>query len=148
MKGSVLLFGGVCAISSLFASHCDAALLGQSTSTSGQLRYVGLGDIGGGVGSGRYTLGDCAFAGGTTTCTLSGSYVESSNSTHTPGQGGTFTMVLTYAGNVPSPVIARSETAGSNVLRFSATGDALFTLRLRPTAGGELIGVFPAVPFA
>ena len=128
------------------ASH--AALVGQSASPVGPLRYVGLGDTGGGVGSGRYTLGDCVFAANVTTCTVSGSYVESAQSTHTPGQGGTFTMVLTYSGNGPSPVIARSETAGSSVLRFSSLGDAVFTLRLRPTAGGEIVGTYPAPVFA
>lgn len=148
MKAIVLSLLAAWMISAPFATS-HAALVGQATSPSGTLTYVGLGDVGGGIGSGRYTLGNCAFASGVTTCTLSGSYVESAQSTHTPGQGGTFTMVLTYGGNGPSPVIARSISAGNNSVQFfGSLGDAVFTLRLRPAAGGEIVGVFPAVPFA
>ena len=104
---------GVVAFSSSTTAY--AAIVGQSTSTTGQLQYVGLGDVGGGIGSGRYTLGDCAFAAGTTSCTLGGSYTESAQSTHTPGQGGTFTLTMSYPGNGTTPVVARSVSANSDI---------------------------------
>jgi len=126
----------------------EAALIGRSTFTTGLLRYEGFGDVGGGVGSGRYTLGNCAFASGTTTCTLSGSYVETAESDHTPGLGGTFTLRLVYPGNGPSPVTARSRTSGSDGLQFSSIGTAVYILDLSPSAGGAIAGVFPEAVFA
>jgi hypothetical protein len=47
-----------------------------------------------------------------------------------------------------SPVIAKSEVAGSNILRFVSTGDALFTLTLSPSTGGQITGVYPAAVFS
>src|SRR5450759_2357789 len=132
----------------LFPTISRAALVAQSTSTTGSLRYEGVGSVGGGIGSGIYTLGTCAFAAGTTTCTSSGSYVESAQSTHSPGQGGTFTLTMGYPGSGPSPVIARSITAGSDILQFSTVGNAIFTLRLFPSTGGEISGLYPAPVFA
>jgi hypothetical protein len=130
------------------ATTACAAIVGQSTSTTGQLQYVGLGDVGGGVGSGQYTLGDCAFAAGTTVCTLSGSYTESAQSTHTPGQGGTFTLTMSYSGNGTTPVVARSVSANSDILQFATVGTAVFKLTLHPTSGGEVVGLYPAAVFA
>ena len=120
----------------------------QSTVTSGTLQYVGLGDVGGGVGSGRYKLGNCAFDSGTTTCTLSGSYVETTDSTHAPGQQGTFAMTLSYPGNGVSPVIAKSITAGSDVLQIVSTDNNVFTLTLFPSVGGHITGLYPDPVFA
>jgi hypothetical protein len=132
--------------SATLPSHAD--IVGQSTSASGMLEYVGMGDVGGGVGSGRYTLGSCVFASPNTTCTLSGTYTESAQSTHAPGTGGSFTLQLVYPGNGPSPVVARSISPGSDVLQFADAGSATFTLTLVPGAGGQLVGVYPAPVFA
>jgi hypothetical protein len=127
-------------------AHAD--IVGQSTSTSGTLEYVGMGDVGGGVGSGRYTLGTCVYAAPNTTCTLSGTYAESAQSSHAPGAGGSFTLQLVYPGNGPSPVVARSVSPGSDILQFASVGSATFTLTLMPSAGGQFVGVYPAAVFS
>lgn len=51
---------------------------------------------------------------------------------------------LKYPGGGPSPVVAQSETPGSNVLRFSTVGGATFMLDMFPASGGVLTGTFPA----
>ncbi len=121
----------------------QAAFEGQSTVATGGLEYVGLGDIGEGIGSGRYTLGTCVAEAGSTTCTLSGTYVETPASDHAPGTGGTFTMTLVYPGTGLSPVVARSQTAGSNLLYLSDVGAGQFILDVFPASGGQFSGVFP-----
>jgi hypothetical protein len=128
-----------------FNSH--AAFVGHSTSTSGQLQYAGFGDVGGGVGSGRYTVGTCVSASNATTCTLSGSYVETVASDHAPGMTGTFTLKLSYSGTGPSPVTARSVSAGSDVLQFASGGTYTFTLDVLTAAGEHFTGLFPAPVF-
>ncbi|HKP67156.1 MAG TPA: hypothetical protein VJX31_11065 [Casimicrobiaceae bacterium] len=124
-----------------------AALVMQSTDVSGGLLYSGLGDIGGGVGSGRYTFTDCAFDGVNTTCSLTGRYTETAQSMHAPGQSGEFTLRMRYFGSGITPVIAHSDTAGSDVLRFTSVGDTVFTLTMFPDSGGILTGLYPAANF-
>lgn len=89
----------------------------QSTSfTSGNfLGYTGLGDVGGGVGHGAYQLGSCLFAAGRTNCTTTGSYLEVAGSAN-PGATGTYAWRMTWLGNIPNPVEAKSISAGSNIL--------------------------------
>ncbi len=132
------------------AMPASANILANATSIDGQLRYDGLGGVGAGgtTGSGRYTLGDCSFVAATTTCLLSGNYIETAGSTGTPGATGSFEMALRYGGSGPNPVTARSVSAGSNQLTLMALGDGVFTLTLMPSSGGTLSGIFPAVPFA
>lgn len=137
-----------CFVLLLAIGSAEAAFVGQSTVTTGGLEYAGQGDIGGGVGSGRYTLGACVARATSTTCTLSGSYVETAQSDHAAGSGGTFTMRLVYPGTGLSPVTARSETPGSDVLNLLNTGAAHFLLDVYPDSGGQFSGVFPADPFA
>lgn len=132
----------------MLVAQASAALVGASSTTSGQLLYEGLGDVGGGVGSGRYTVGDCSAAATSTVCVLSGKYIESADSTHAAGQTGSFMLRLTYSGNGASPVVARSVSPGSDVLQFSSIGDALFTLTLFPASGGQITSVYPSAVFA
>jgi hypothetical protein len=134
----------VCILLVSLIGSTQAAFIAQSTNPSGGLFYEGFGDIGGGVGSGRYTLGTCVASLTSTTCTVSGSYVETPLSNHSPGGTGTFTLRLVYPGMGPSPVVARSETAGSHVLRFTSLGAAQFILDVFPASGGTFTGVFPA----
>ncbi|MEO5766545.1 MAG: hypothetical protein ABIR52_14665 [Casimicrobiaceae bacterium] len=129
------------------AASAEAAFEGQSTVTTGGLEYVGRGDVGGGIGSGRYTLGTCFSLGASTTCTLSGSYVETAQSDHAPGAGGTFTMRLVYPGTGVSPVVAVSDTPGDDILRFMDTANAQFLLDVYPASGGQFSGVYPDNPF-
>ncbi|MDQ6618998.1 MAG: hypothetical protein M3Z31_04770 [Pseudomonadota bacterium] len=126
----------------------DAAFVGRSTSTTGLLQYVGIGDVGAGVGSGRYTLGTCTAANNITTCTLSGNYVETTQSDHAPGSAGVFTLRLIYSGTGTSPIVARSISAGSDILQFVNTNGATFVLDVFPAAGGQFTGVYPASVFA
>ena len=137
----------VFAFSCCFIAPAHGAFIARATVTSGPLVYVGLGDIGGGVGSGRYTLGTCVTSAGATTCTFSGTYVETAQSDHAPGTGGSFTMRLTYSGTV-TPVIARSITAGSDVLQFAPGGGYSFKLDVFPASGGQFSGTYPAPVFS
>jgi hypothetical protein len=143
------IIAGACLLAALVAAGPASALtlVATSTAPAGTLRYEGLGDIGGGIGSGRYFLGDCSFDGTDTSCLLSGSYVESAGSGHEPGATGSFEMVMRYAGNGPNPVLARSRTPGSDELQLMALGSGSFALTLTPDDGGSFAGVFPAVPF-
>lgn len=100
--------------------------------TSGNLLgYFGLGDIGGGVGHGTYQLGSCAYDGSSRTdCTTTGSYVELAGSAN-PGATGTFLWRMTWLGNVPNPIQARSISAGSNTLNlYSVPNGAFFEVTL------------------
>jgi len=126
-----------------------AAITGESTAPAGQLVYEGFGGgvapgTGTDIGAGRYTLGDCQFSAGVTTCTLSGNYADASDSDGTLGGRGTFSFRMTYAGNGPSPALARSRSSGSDLLQFYDLGGAVFTLDLFPSGGGKTTAKFPA----
>ncbi len=128
-------------------ASAEAALVAISTDSVGGLSYSGLGDIQPGVGSGRYQVGNCAFNGTNTVCTLTGSYTETSASTHTPGATGSYLFEQIWPGNGINPVIARSQTAGSNSLFLASVDAGFFRLTLTPTTGPQISGVFPATPF-
>ena len=91
-----------------------------------------------GTGFGTYTLdfGACGFDGTTTTCTLSGNFTGS-----TAGlTSGTYSLVTTYGGASPSPLIGRTDA--SNSLFFdliSASLSSNVTLNLFPTGGGSAV---------
>ena len=91
------------------------------------LGYDGLGDIGGGVGSGRYTLGTCAFdvGAGCTNCIANGTYVELAGSA-TPGATGTFAWRMTWLGNIVNPITAKSDAPGSNTLTLATVPTGAF----------------------
>jgi len=129
-------------------SSASAALVAVSTDSVGGLSYTGLGDIQPGVGSGRYQVGDCAFNGTNTVCTLTGSYAETAASTNNPGGTGTYLFEQIWPGDGTNPVIARSQTAGSNSVFLASLGAGFFRLTLTPTSGAPITGVFPATPFS
>ena len=122
---------------------------GDSSTMSGEFLYLGLGELtaGSGRGTGRYRIGDC-IQDGNTRCHMLGNYTESVTSGNSPNQSGNYAFMQTYGGNGDSPVIAASTTAGSNVLSFTQTGDAVFELRLFPQTGGIVTAIYPDVPFA
>ena len=102
---------------------------------------------GSGIGTGLYTIGKCVLA-TNTVCSLSGSYLERADSTHTPGATGTFLFQMSFGGVLGTPVIARSQTPGNDALQFLSIGDALFTLFVTPAIGDPFTSVYPATPFA
>ena len=136
------------ALAALCTSPAQAMFVAESDVPIGTLRYEGLGDLGGGVGSGRYFLGDCAQAGGSTLCTLSGSYVEAASSTRLPGDTGTFELTMSFPGVGPNPIIARSRIAGSDELQLNALGSGSFALKVLTSDGTEIGGLFPDTPFS
>lgn len=100
----------------------------QSTSftTGNFLSYAGLGDLGGGVGHGTYQLGSsCLFAAGRTSCTTTGAYAEVAGSAN-PGATGTYSWRMTWLGNIPNPVEAKSVSAGSNILSLLSVPPGAF----------------------
>jgi hypothetical protein len=127
----------------------SGSLIGDSTSITGELLYLGLGELtpNSGIGTGRYRIGNCIQS-IDTVCTMLGDYVESASSEINPGSGGRYAFTMKYSGIGPSPVIARSNTAGNNSVFFTDTADAIFELSLFPNAGGEFIAQYPATDFA
>ncbi|WP_100644684.1 Ig-like domain-containing protein [Alteromonas facilis] len=124
-----------------------ANLSGQSSSITGDLFYMGLGETssGNGVGSGRYRIGECLQE-IHTVCVMRGQYAESSTSGKTPNESGTYAFVQKYQGVGDSPVIAISETPGSNNLNFIDVGGAVFELYLFPDNGGRYSLLYPDNP--
>lgn len=106
-------------------------LTGDSQSITGQFLYIGQGDVGGGTGSGSYRIGSCS-QGTDTVCTMRGTYTESSSSGNNPGGTGDYVFTQTYSGTGDSPVIAQSDSPGSNFVTFTDLGDAVFELKLYP----------------
>jgi uncharacterized protein (TIGR03437 family) len=67
--------------------------------------------------------GSCAFDGTNTNCTLSGPYTGF-------GTGGTYSFVVSYAGNGPFPLNAVSQTPGSNLFFAQATNNFSLVITL------------------
>jgi|GEM_PF-1797645 len=128
----------------LTVQHQQVILGGFSLTTTGSLTMDGVGETspGSGIGQVRYLLGDCVQT-SFTECTLSGTYQENTDSGYDPDSTGSFTMVFTYSGTGPSPVIAQSTEPGGDTVIFSDVGESLFRLALYPSTGGEIIGLFP-----
>jgi PEP-CTERM motif len=143
---------GVAAIAMVAAGQVQAAYLGESIGpiTDGTLLYEGFGELtpASGIGTGRWTQGNCAVSGGNTICTMSGNYIDSVGSDGTPGGGGSFVFTMSYGGAGLSPVIARSSTPGNDSLFFVNVADAIFKLDLTPIAGGSISSIFPDNPFS
>jgi uncharacterized protein (TIGR03437 family) len=96
----------------------------------------GLTGIGGntsGEGQSKMTWGSCAFDGTNTNCTLSGPFIGL-------GPGGTYSFVITYAGNGPFPLNAVSQSAGSDLFTAQATNSFSLVITLAQANG-------PAISF-
>src|ERR1039457_2841675 len=81
-------------------ASASVATLGQSNQT---FTLTGIGPNASGQGQAKMSWGSCVFDGTTTTCTLSGPY------TGFAGEGtggGTYSFVVSYAGNGALPLIA------------------------------------------
>ncbi|MDN4501913.1 Ig-like domain-containing protein [Alteromonadaceae bacterium BrNp21-10] len=123
-----------------------ADLLGNSSSITGELVYLGLGETapGNNIGSGHYRIGNCIMD-ADTVCTMVGEYSESAQSGNNPNGLGSYAFILSYSGVGHSPVVARSQDAGSHSLTFIQTGNAVFELTLFPSEGGSIHATFPDI---
>src|SRR5580700_245524 len=77
-----------------------SAVTATYTNSTQTVTLTGLGGSGG-VGQSSVEWGTCAFDGTNTNCTVSAPYTG-------VGGGGTISIVLSYAGNGPSPFTANS----------------------------------------
>ena len=107
--------------------------LGQSSQN-----YVEYGLGADGSGNGTYDLqqGACSFAGGTTTCTLSGAYTGA-----TAGfTGGSYSFVTTYSGSNLGSLTGVSEAApNQDYFQYSSASSSLsMVLNLTPTSGSTV----------
>src|ERR1700722_9835752 len=82
-----------------------------------------------GDGVSQVTYGDCSFDGTNTNCTLSGSFTGL-------GPGGTYSFVLSYPGNGPSPLTAIT-APGSDLFTFSLSSGR-FTYTFNESNGTTL----------
>ncbi len=138
-------------ICTLPATGALAAIKGTSTATVGGITYEGLGAVNppaNTIGSGRYTLGSCSFDGSNTNCSLTGSYVEDIDSSNAPGSTGTFELSFSYAGNGPTPIIARASNGNSDSVFLHDMGGTFLRLTIMPSSGGSFTGIFPDTPFS
>lgn len=83
--------------------------LGQSTQT---VTFTGTGDNASGNGTVQISWGNCNYDGKNTTCTVSGPFTGL-------GGSGTYSFVLTYPGNGPSPLTGVTQALGSNFVTFN-----------------------------
>ncbi|MDQ6705714.1 MAG: hypothetical protein M3Z85_07100, partial [Acidobacteriota bacterium] len=84
----------LCLVAVLPRASATVIALGQSNEN---VKFTGLGGDASGAGQSSVTWGSCAFDGTSTKGMLSGPFTEL-------GGGGTFSFVLAYAGNGPTPL--------------------------------------------
>ena len=111
----------------LFLSSAASAVvltLGPSTQT---VTFTGTAVSSGSAGTSRISWGSCVYDGKQTTCTVSGPYTGL-------GAGGTYSYVLVYPGNGPSPLGAVSSPPGNDLIYYSLTAGTL-TFTITPTGG-------------
>jgi uncharacterized protein (TIGR03437 family) len=94
---------------------------------------TGIGSNASGAGQSKMTWGSCTFDGTNTSCTLSGPFTGL-------GAGGTYSFVVSYAGNGPFPLNAVSRSPGSDQFFAQATNNYSFVITLAETNG-------PAISF-
>jgi uncharacterized protein (TIGR03437 family) len=120
MRSAIILF--------LFSFAAISASAQVTLGTSNQnVTFTGIGNNVLGEGQSTVTWGNCVYANGTTTCTVSGPFTGLAN-------GGTYNFVLTYPGNGPSPLTAISNAPGSIYTYFSLSAGT-FTSTLTETNG-------------
>src|ERR1051325_7978838 len=102
--------------------------LGRSTQN---FTLTGIGANASGAGQSKMSWGACTFDGTTTTCTLSGPYTGL-------GAGGTYSFIVSYAGNGPFPLNAVAQSPGSDFFFAQATGNLSFVITLAETNGAPI----------
>ena len=118
------------------ASMLAVSANGQVTLGASNQNFTLTGIGGNATGQGQSVMGwgSCAFDGTTTTCTLSGPYTYSGVATAL-GTSGTYSFVVSYAGQGTFPLNAVSQTPGSNLFYASATANYNFSITLTPSSG-------------
>lgn len=99
-----------------FSASVNAALIATGSNLNGGIGFVGLGTVAPNTADSiRVTYGanNCSFNSGTTTCVLSGDYIEEPTSTRLPGSTGTFILTQSFDGTL-SPIIRTADFVGSN----------------------------------
>ncbi len=104
------------------------ATLGQSTQT---FALTGIGANASGQGQSNMKWGSCAYDGANTNCTLSGPYTGF-------GVGGAYSFVLSYPGNGTFPLLAVSQTPGSDLFFAQAVSAYSLVITLTPNSGPAL----------
>lgn len=116
----------------LLSSVASGVVVTLAPSTQA-VTLTGTGTNASGAGTTRISWGSCAFDGTTTTCTVSGPYTGL-------GNGGTYTFLLVYPGNGPSPLNSIASPPGSDQVIFNLTAGSLgFTLKPN---GGDLVNFY------
>ena len=113
----------------LLSSTASAVVLTLGPSTQ-SVTFTGTGVNVNGAGTVRITWGNCVFDGTNSTCTVSGPYTGL-------GAGGTYSFVLVYRGNGPSPLTGVATPPGSDLVTYMlSTGSFVFTIT--PTGVGPV----------
>src|ERR1019366_8606449 len=107
-------------------ASATVATLGLSTQN---FSLTGIGANASGQGQSNMTWGSCVFDGTNTNCTLSGPY------TGGPGGSGTYSFVLSYPGQGAFPLIAVSQSPGSNHISYRAVGNYSLVITLAESNG-------------
>jgi uncharacterized protein (TIGR03437 family) len=98
----------ICSLSCLLP-HASA-VTATYTNSNQNVTLTGLGGSNG-IGQSSVQWGTCAFDGAHTNCTVTAPYTG-------VGGGGTISIVFSYSGSGPSPFLANSISAGSNLITF------------------------------
>src|ERR1039457_6447258 len=136
--GAIPAFSLLMAIASPQAS-ATVATLGQSNQT---FTLTGIGPNASGQGQAKMTWGSCVFDGTTTTCTLSGPYTGFAGG---GTGGGTYSFVVSYAGNGAFPLIAVFPI-GSDMFYAQALSNYTFSVTL-PEPNGPTFSFYSFANF-
>jgi uncharacterized protein (TIGR03437 family) len=120
VKRSVGIAASVGIVSVCFLAPMAGATVVNFGPTAQAITYTGQGGNIAGLGQSRVTWGTCSFDGSITKCVVSAPFTGL-------GGGGSLSMVLTYQGNGPSPVIATSISPSSDIINLSLSSGSLIT---------------------
>jgi uncharacterized protein (TIGR03437 family) len=113
--------------------------LGTSTQNFG---LTGIGGNSSGQGQSLMSWGACSYNGTTTSCTLSGPYTGFGSSGN-----GTYSFVVSYAGNGTFPLNAVSQTPGSDLFYAQATANFNLVITLTPSNGATPVILYSFANF-
>jgi uncharacterized protein (TIGR03437 family) len=112
----------------IFLTTLPASAIVTLGPSSQNFVLTGIGANAQGEGQSRMCWGACSFDGANTNCTLSGQFTGF-------GKGGTYSFVVSYAGNGEFPLLAVSQSPGSDLFFAQATANFSFKITLAETNG-------------